>query len=246
MGQTTIDLFDRFTAASSAGDQWRVANEVLADLGGCAVNVGEVDTRTLGPLWLHSSMSGSWLSEYVEQAYFNVDPYILGISDAQYPHSLLAGVLERDAVATQKELDLNWGLKDAGYRFLHAQRFVGRGAGSAKVVTFCTDIHHREFSPEDFQRINQAQMAIAAFVSDADVDGGQRIIQNGILPQLTSREAQVMTLLANGLQNAAIAHDLDIAEVTVRKTLISARKKLRAKTREEALAIAVRAGLLGL
>ena len=61
---------------------------------------------------------------------------------------------------------------------------------------------------------------------------------------LSGREKQMLALLAAGYLNTRIAHELGVAEVTVRKTLLSARRKLGAKTREEALAIAVRAGLL--
>jgi DNA-binding CsgD family transcriptional regulator len=62
----------------------------------------------------------------------------------------------------------------------------------------------------------------------------------------THKEHDILSLLASGLRNDQIAHKMNIAEVTVRKHLLSVRKKLGAKTREEAVAIALRDEWLGL
>ncbi|MBL1241838.1 MAG: helix-turn-helix transcriptional regulator [OCS116 cluster bacterium] len=56
---------------------------------------------------------------------------------------------------------------------------------------------------------------------------------------ITAKEKEVFSWLAVGLRNDAIADKLNIAEITVRKHIISARKKLNASTREQALAIAI-------
>jgi DNA-binding CsgD family transcriptional regulator len=63
-------------------------------------------------------------------------------------------------------------------------------------------------------------------------------------PTLTPRQCQVLTLLASGLQNGAIAETLGITEVAVRKHFTAARRALGANTREHALAIALRTGLI--
>jgi DNA-binding CsgD family transcriptional regulator len=244
MDNSTIDLFDRFSATTSAEERWTVANDVIRELGGCALNVGAARLDTLDVLWLQSSMSQMWLTEYVGRAYSEVDPLVLGLRKPDYPGRLLAGSLEREGAQSQKELDYNWGMRDAGYSFCHAHAFAGAGKGSRKVVTFCANEDVSVFRDEDFRRINQAAMAIAAFVDEPEGDDDvYKKLGRGEF-SLSERERQMLRYLATGHQNLSIAHELGIAEVTVRKTFLSARKKLGARTREEALAVAVRAGLL--
>ena len=60
------------------------------------------------------------------------------------------------------------------------------------------------------------------------------------------REKDVLRYLAAGLRNDAIASKLGIAEITVRMHITSARRKLGAATREQAIALAMRSGQLQL
>lgn len=61
---------------------------------------------------------------------------------------------------------------------------------------------------------------------------------------LSPRERQCLSLLARGLRYEAIAKTLGTDARTVEKQVASARKKLKAATREQAVAIAIRHGLL--
>lgn len=65
-------------------------------------------------------------------------------------------------------------------------------------------------------------------------------------PALTSREVQCLEGLARGLSNNEIAKHLQISGPTVALHLSNARKKLSAKTREQAIAIAVARSLITL
>jgi DNA-binding CsgD family transcriptional regulator len=65
-------------------------------------------------------------------------------------------------------------------------------------------------------------------------------------PRLSPRERECMTWLAIGLRYDRIAERLGIARPTVELHLLNARRKLGAKTREQALAKAVALGLLDL
>jgi DNA-binding NarL/FixJ family response regulator len=62
--------------------------------------------------------------------------------------------------------------------------------------------------------------------------------------QLTERERQVLDLVAEGLSNAAIAERLVVSVHTVRNHVANLSAKLGAHSKLEALAIAVRQGLL--
>ncbi len=66
------------------------------------------------------------------------------------------------------------------------------------------------------------------------------------LEELTSRELQVLQLLAQGLPNRAIAQDLRISEHTVKFHISAIFGKLDAHSRTEAVAKAARLGLIAL
>ena len=68
----------------------------------------------------------------------------------------------------------------------------------------------------------------------------------GNIPRLSSREADVLRWLALGLNTEGIALKMNLAPVTVTKHLAGARRRLNAKTREQALAIALTRGLISL
>jgi DNA-binding NarL/FixJ family response regulator len=62
-------------------------------------------------------------------------------------------------------------------------------------------------------------------------------------PDLTSREREVLDLMARGLDNASIARRLFLSEKTVRNRVSDVIGKLRARTRAEAVARARDAGI---
>lgn len=62
--------------------------------------------------------------------------------------------------------------------------------------------------------------------------------------RLTQREAECLRLLAGGSRMHDLAMHLGLAEKTVEKHVVSARKRLGATTRDHAVAIAIREGLI--
>lgn len=63
-------------------------------------------------------------------------------------------------------------------------------------------------------------------------------LTDGPLPELSPRETQVLRLVAEGMSNSEIGDRLGIAERTVKNTLSSAMRKLRAPNRTAAVMIA--------
>jgi DNA-binding CsgD family transcriptional regulator len=74
------------------------------------------------------------------------------------------------------------------------------------------------------------------------VDAGLGEVGSGFGDLLSPREREVLVWLASGLRTAEIAHRMGIETVTVGYHLQRARRKLGARTREQALAIALRDG----
>jgi DNA-binding NarL/FixJ family response regulator len=88
-------------------------------------------------------------------------------------------------------------------------------------------------------------------VIDPHIAGIAGLRWNGASPRLdpaddllTPREMEVLRLVANGLPNKTIAHQLDISEHTVKFHVGSILTKLDAASRTEAVTIATRRGLL--
>jgi DNA-binding NarL/FixJ family response regulator len=63
-------------------------------------------------------------------------------------------------------------------------------------------------------------------------------------PQLTSREVEVLRLIAEGLANREIGDRLFLAEETVKSRVKTLLEKLHARSRAHAVAIALRSGLM--
>jgi DNA-binding NarL/FixJ family response regulator len=71
------------------------------------------------------------------------------------------------------------------------------------------------------------------------------VMQDGAAARLTTRELEVLTLLAEGLQHEDIGRRLGISSETVRTHLRKACDRLGAATRTQAVATALRQGLIG-
>jgi RNA polymerase sigma factor (sigma-70 family) len=64
------------------------------------------------------------------------------------------------------------------------------------------------------------------------------------LEQLSPREADVLRLLAAGLDNAAISAQLNISQETVRSHVVRILRKLGVNTRLQAVVLAIRQGFV--
>ncbi len=71
-----------------------------------------------------------------------------------------------------------------------------------------------------------------------------RLANRMLREDLTSRELQVLELLAQGSTNKQIAHDLDISDNTVRCHVNNIMEKLQVSDRTEAVASALKKGVL--
>jgi DNA-binding NarL/FixJ family response regulator len=82
---------------------------------------------------------------------------------------------------------------------------------------------------------------LSALMADGDPDASSDSAQ---FTSLTSREKEILALLANGARNKDIADTLFISERTVKVHVTSLMRKLDANTRTEAVAKAIQRGLI--
>jgi DNA-binding NarL/FixJ family response regulator len=75
---------------------------------------------------------------------------------------------------------------------------------------------------------------------------GSKLAENLPRPDLTEREVEVLRLLASGLRNKEIAHQLGIAETTTNAHVKSILEKLNAGHRTQAVTTALKRGIIHL
>lgn len=240
--RTVIEISNRFQADGRKQDNWEVAQDIVQQIGGTAVNVA--GTSLLGDEigWALSSMSDAWLTEYDTKKYYLVDPFIIALTSGNADVMTDCGTLSHSHSA----YELNHGLKTFGYGSLFASTSGSLSSGYRSMVVFCSDHTLAQVDADiGFGRLKIIHAIIAANIprqDEGDIFAGTFIKENS----LTVKESDVLSWLACGLRNDQIAFKLNIAEVTVRKHLSAIRLKLGAVTREQAIAIAVRDGWITL
>jgi DNA-binding CsgD family transcriptional regulator len=236
------DLIDRFSGAKNHDDCWDYARRSISQVGGNAINVVSYDLNTNEIHWVRSSMTQSWLSDYTTQSFASCDPFVQFLAAPSVESVVAAGSIRRVAGPSTDEYELNHQLKDAGYHSLVATKVLGTRANEGRMVVISSTQKIGEFyRPEKQLSLRRLAVVVGKFMgapndkaslSSFDIRG----------EYLTPRELEVLTLLADGKRNDVIAHKMGVAEVTIRKHLLSARKKLGAVTREEALVKAILQG----
>jgi len=86
---------------------------------------------------------------------------------------------------------------------------------------------------------------LSALLGAAQRGGGERVMERpSLVSRLTEREQQVLTLIAEGHPTREVAAQLCYSERTVKNVLHDVTTKLNARSRSQAVAFAVREGLI--
>ncbi|WP_165798911.1 response regulator transcription factor [Shimia abyssi] len=187
-------------------------------------------------------MSDIWLNRYEAKKYFLIDPFVGALLAGHSEVMTSCGTLGRSDPAWE----LNHDLKAHGYGSLYGSMAGSLTSGYRSLVVFCSDQTLAEVDAViglDRLKIIHAIIAANIPVPFAGYDGGEINIRP---ENLSPKERDVLSWLASGLRNDQIALKANVAEVTVRKHLLSIRRKLGAATREQAVAIAIRDGWISI
>lgn len=242
----SVDVIERLIAARDSDHAWEILQAFAGELGCNAVNMASANAVTGQLNWSRMGMDEAWLERYIAQDYVSADPVALNLARDVPMQLIKAGTLRRDEVENPLEWQINHELVDAGYNSLVAVQTAGRMEDERQVLVLACDAEEvpllAEHGVEAVQHIGRLA---SAFVSAPKV---WRYPQNsvGSSARLTGREVDVLSLLALGHRNDRIAERLQISEVMVRKHMASARGKLGAKTREQALVRAILQGIIHL
>ncbi|MBB4286975.1 helix-turn-helix transcriptional regulator [Roseospira goensis] len=242
------DLFHGLTEAGTAADAYGMTVRLLRRQGVSWVNYTYLDHdwATDGPgLDFWTNMPRHWMETYDRENMVQDDYSVRWVLGGRVEARLLTGsdyladmpdlrAGEADVLAAARDCT---GLR-AGYCGRLADLVPGRTTG------FMLGIESRR---ADSVRLVATHGDWFAFIMTALHERVAALRESGGAPAerpLTLRERDVLCGVARGEDGATIGHRLRIAEGTVAACLASVRRKLKARTTEQAVAKAVLAGFL--
>jgi len=239
MEKSFVNLLDALDHAGNPDECWRAGSDWLAASGvrWCMYTYTAERWEPGGPQRIrYCSLPAAWDEHYKAEAFFRVDPAIPHCAQSVTP--MVTGI-----APPARRPGSAWRLWDDA-------RTMGFGGGIAIPLrlpgsqlggfSLLTDMAGEEFLA---WHANYGRwITLAAHAID------QRLLTltgvPALPPRLSPRERECLTWLALGLRNARIAEKLGISRPTVELHLGNARRKLNARTREQAVARAIAFGLL--
>jgi DNA-binding CsgD family transcriptional regulator len=235
------DLLDGLDQASTPDEVWNVGSKWMMAFG--IEWYHYVYTRERWEpggrqLVRYSSLPQAWMEHYGALGFFRVDPSIR--------HCLVAVTPMLTGIDAPSRLDGSarrlWeDAQSAGFGggIITPLRLPGSALGGFSLVT--------GMAGQEFLAWHKSHGRWATLAAHAIDQRFLTLVEpQSRRPQLSPRERECLAWLAIGLRHDRIAEKLGITRPTVELHLANARRKLNARTREQALARAVAFGLLEL
>lgn len=238
-----LDAIDRLRGQRAGADRWQTARAIMADLGGDWLTLGSAPHDRPTALAVLSSAPAALMQDYIGQNMHHVDPWMGYSARNTRPLDLDPGT---GSVPGGPAIDPGLARLFADHGMRHLLLVPGVPGNRTRALVL--GAHGSEAAlalraPGRRGLITTLGAVVTACVHPEDAAGDDPD-HFDIGPVLSPREREVLLWLAAGLRTAAIAHRMGIESVTVSLHLASARRKLGAKTREQALVIALRDGLI--
>ena len=232
-------LIDDLGHCGHPENDWQLAREWLQDNGVAWCHYAHVagypDAHERR-LIRYSSLPAAWLEHYDAEDFSSVDPAVHHCLQDAAP--LVAGHSLRQT-AYGKATRFRDDAYEAGFRgsVMLPLHLPGAALGSFSLITV---MQGDEFL--SWHRDRGQWVTLAAHAVDAQLI---KLVSPSLpRPKLTTRERECLIWLASGLRYDRIAERLGISLATVELHVANARRKLGARTREQAVAIAVALRLL--
>ena len=238
------DLAERLDAAPDISSVWQTGITVFENLG----IAGVIWIDAAGPCAprLRSTLGTEWEAGNRKELADGIDPFPRHCLSRMTPLRTGAAHLDRYAYLPEEACRL---VRDAADR-------TGFRAGLSMPVRSSPDGRGQGWNlmadgdAAELDAILEAhgtRLALAAHLIHArllsEIEAAA-IAPDPPRPVLTPRERDCLAFVAEGHRTAEIAHRLGIAETTVEFHLANARRSLGARTRDHAVALALRAGVL--
>lgn len=236
-----LDAFYDLRSIAAPAARWAGAHRAFAELGVEWMTLASAPAASLMSISLRSSVPPTLLDDYVGVGLHRRDMWLQhsAISTAVDAADLTSDDADAGGVLSS---DLAEILRDHGAKYVALVPLYSETRVAALVLyATSTDgsmrLAHAAAGPE--------LPTLAAIVGVLCCGHAGGLPEGGTYrwgDVLSPREQETLTWLASGLRTAQIAHRMGIREVTVGLHLQGARRKLGARTREQAMAIALRDG----
>lgn len=241
-----IDAFDGLSNCNTEDDIWFGIHKLLDNIGANHLATSEMIKKDQTFLWIRTSITDDWTEEYLANQYYLADPILQeGLMKSAISNIKSGEISKADKTASMLERRYRLGLKDAGYGEIRTQSFSPHDSGTSRFVTVFFEDNKDVLSHIDQAKVARAQSLISIFQNKPTSSNAPGLVKFGA-HALTARERDVLSYLSQGMQTAEIAEKLGLAIITVNMHFRSAKKRLNAATREQALAIAMASGAVSL
>jgi DNA-binding CsgD family transcriptional regulator len=242
--QTLTSTLDRLGGCSHDEQRWACGASLLQDCGSEWMTAGTSPRNRLTDLAVRSTTPEALMQDYVGNRLHFDDPWMQLCASSRSVDLLEISDQTTAIPATRTRLARLFA--DHGVRrAVLVPCYGGQRTGGIVLYNRNAPKEGWEADPMGLQR---ARLVIAIFSAcyrpEADRSQSPGLYRIGAV--LTGREREVLCWLGSGLQTARIAERMGIEAVTVSKHLAAVRRKLGARTREQALAIAVKEELIAI
>ncbi|WP_164517190.1 helix-turn-helix transcriptional regulator [Tabrizicola piscis] len=241
--QTLIGTLDRIRHCATDEERWLCGASLLQDCGSDWVTAGTAPRGRPADVAVRSTTPDSLMRDYVREQIHLDDPWMqLCAQGCDLDHldvGAHAGLRHPTTKARVSRLFADHGVRRAVLVFSYA------GTRPGGLVLYDRNARQADWlhAPDGLEKARLIVAILSAFYRpEQDRSGSDQLYAMG--SALSAREREVLQWLFHGHRTARIAEQMGIECVTVSKHLMSIRRKLGAKTREQALAIAVRDGLI--
>lgn len=237
-------LAERFGQCQDVEEVWQAALEVFSVFGKCWISYGVSDYHQSKLYAYRNSGDTAFAEYYVKNNLRDIDCLFHHIRSSRETLCVSIGDIEDvDRFSNmRKKMDPHlalFGVSAIIYQpFREGELYAGFGAW------FFSDENRKLFLSEEGIRSfrTTATMFRAHYDFAADPKSIPEYIDRHRIGVLSPRERESLRWLSEGHQTDRIAHEMGISMPGVKKHFASARKKLGARTREQALALAIRYG----
>lgn len=238
-----IDTLDAMGVCTSDDDRWACGVRLMQDCGSAWITAGTAALQTEAALAIRSSTPDGLMRDYLAQRLYLHDPWMRLCATGTTPDHLDV-VAELAAPTRPDKAPMSRLFADHGVRrAVLVPCYGGRRSGGIVLYACDTGAAGALADPEGLAR---ARLVLAIFAAQYRPDGEQSLGKGrySVHNTLTPRECEVLRWAYAGMRTSRIAERMGLQDVTVTKHLLSVRRKLNARAREQALAIAVRDGLI--
>ena len=242
-----LDILGQLRAEDHPDSQWNIIQNLYRQMGFSTITFGTGRRKLLDSIALCTNTSTALMNDYMHKKLAAEDPWLSYCQNSFMPATLdVIGNLELGAPpVTQKLKSL---FADHGMHAVCLLPVYG-GLRPGGTILYAQHADQADLlrSRDSLSDLHVLSSVIAAYWRPEDVSNDDISASTGIYrlkAPLSAREREALLWLSSGLHTEEIASRMRISAVTVSKHFAGARRRLGARTREQALAIAIRDQLL--